>query len=195
MHTKSLPKLAVSKSKATEKLKDRIEKGERLLDLNILSDDELDSARHQFQNWEALNFDVLSQIFQDTSVADAYIQRLGAVLNASASLDTKTSWYEKEIKNSIHKLESIVERIDFLDENIPTRKSTGANEQQINKQQTQKNEFNPTINIHSVGNLIKDGGKNQKSWYEKWWGLLIIGVTIVILGALATNYLHLTTPK
>lgn len=72
------------------------------------------------------------------------------------------------------------------------------------KSQEVKNSNNSSITIHGDfvsrdkieqkgnQNKIIVGSGNSKEWYETWWGIILIGVAIVILGALVTNFFGLT---
>ena len=41
---------------------------------------------------------------------------------------------------------------------------------------------------------IDNSTSGQKKWYEKWWGIVIIGVVVVLLAAILTNFFGLTKP-
>jgi hypothetical protein len=191
MAIKPLPKLTVTKAQAIERLKTRIRKGRELSDINLFNEDSLASAKHQFQNWEALNFDALSDIFEDTSIADAYIHKLGAVLNGSASLERKISWFDTDVKNDINKLESLIERINFMSDAHRSKKNELNGNNAAGRDQIIQHGSNSSVHI---SNRDDNHPKSKKSWHEKWWGAFVLGVIIIVAAVIITNYLHLTSP-
>lgn len=122
MDRQPLPGLSVKKIKAIEKLKERIEKGEAIFNQNILDENSLEAARHIFSLWQDLNYDILINLFKNKSIADSYALDVGAVLNGRASLEEKTNWFEKDLRNDLHKLESILERVNYISEDNLSKK-------------------------------------------------------------------------
>lgn len=181
MDPKPLPNLKVRKSVALQKLTERIEKGKEVLSINILDEESLNSAKHQFGNWQRLNYDILSQIFDDSSIADDYIARLGGVIGMSAPLESRISQFDTDFKDDINKLESIKERVDFMP--ITTR----AVENKTRKDEAVQKPFSK----NTIKNLVTSRSIHKKPWYEQWWGVIIIGVIIFVLGTIVTKYLGL----
>ncbi len=72
MEENALPKLLVSRAEAKEKIKDRIEKGQQLLDLQIDSEKDLKKAENDFGKWSNYNTTLLSKLFDNSSIVKEY---------------------------------------------------------------------------------------------------------------------------
>ena len=72
MEEKTLPKLLVNMEVAERKIQERINKGQTFLNRQIDSDDELEIAGKEANNWSRYNIDLLIRLFDDLSLKDEY---------------------------------------------------------------------------------------------------------------------------
>ncbi len=127
MTEKVLPKLYFSRKETQRKIEAQIEKGTSLQDQSINSEDELDKVCLESENWSKYNEDLLSKLFDNTSVADEYISFTdppreflhplgGDVYPFSEVLDN----YKRSMTDSINSLQGICNRLELYDEPVPT---------------------------------------------------------------------------
>ena len=72
MEEKTLPKLLVTMEVAKRKIQERINKGQTFLNRQIDSDDELEIAGKEANNWSRYNIDLLIRLFDNLSLQDEY---------------------------------------------------------------------------------------------------------------------------
>ena len=72
MEEKTLPKLLVSMEVARRKIRERINKGQTFLNRQIDSEDELEIAGKEANNWSRYNSDLLTTLFANFSVENQY---------------------------------------------------------------------------------------------------------------------------
>lgn len=113
--------LLVSKEDAEAKINDRIEKGKELLSRQINSWDQLESVRKDYYKWSDYNEEMLKRLFSNDSLANEYRSFFGAVIaGGPPSLGDEIKDLNTDIKEKIHRLESIRERLEL----IPAPKAT-----------------------------------------------------------------------
>ena len=113
------PKLHVSRVEADKKIQARIEKGQLLRDRQI-SNDESDNAIRECEEWSKYNKHLLSQLFDNDSIAedeyvDFYYRR-----HLSVDPDWTPPWnlssYQEGMHKSVSSLEGIRERLELFDD-------------------------------------------------------------------------------
>ena len=67
---RSLSNLMVSRKEAEQKIQTQIDKGQQLVDRQILSEYDLEEADSEFDNWSKYNEVLLSGLFDNSAIAD-----------------------------------------------------------------------------------------------------------------------------
>lgn len=106
--------LKISSEEAKLKLKERIQKGKELLNIQITNELQLDEARKEYRKWNDYNFEYLRRIFSTDEEATKYKRYGGGVIHMNPSLGLKVKDYVDDIKEKIHRIDSLVERIDLI---------------------------------------------------------------------------------
>ncbi len=155
MSNYSLPPLKdIIKEEAISEIEERIKEAKALLTINWINyDDQFGAAINELQAWRDITLEVLAKIFEEDSVADGFSDRFGSVGIGS----DKWSWYDREVRREIHKLETIKRRIS----SIPDK----------------KREAYPAKKISKV---------NQPIWKDKKFviGLIVVPLIVALIGFL-----------
>jgi predicted nucleotide-binding protein len=107
-------RLLISVGDAHQKLSDRIEKGKRILQIEINSWDQLESAKKEYYKWSDYNKELLKQMFTNESMADEY-SWIGAVsISPERNLAHEIREFHSDVNGKIHRLESISERLELI---------------------------------------------------------------------------------
>lgn len=114
----SLPNLVVSKDEASEKIQARIAKGQELRGQPIRSEPELEEARAEYFNWSDYNSNLLSRLFDDSSIANKY--RTDTYFSVSGlTLEQEIGRYRRDVTNKINRLRGILGELELIPERIP----------------------------------------------------------------------------
>ncbi len=127
MEQHNIPKLRVSREEATKRIQAQIEEGQKLLNRNIDSDNEMDKAGMQANNWSKFNTDLLALLFAPVPIDDYekfHYRRLDIddmdSLNITYGItdfsDYQKGEYRTDISDSINSLEGILNRLELYDE-------------------------------------------------------------------------------
>ena len=134
------PKLRVNRDEADKKIERQIEKGQWLHDQQIYSDDELDQAIMESDNWSHYNTDLLITLFTSSAPADRYISFNYARLSDDQKedrifMDRHVPTFQDEVKEyqefmaaCINGLKGIHERLELYDDPSDTPQSTFGDE-------------------------------------------------------------------
>jgi predicted nucleotide-binding protein len=108
--------LTVTREDAKTRIQERIEAGHTLKERENRSAEDLDKNRKEYQKWSAFNEELLKRIFTTDEMADEYSRRApaGVVSMGAPSLDEKVRDLMEDIDDKIHRLESIVERLELI---------------------------------------------------------------------------------
>ena len=127
MAEKVLPKLLFSREETQRKIEAQIEKGVKLQDQSINSEDELDKACLESENWSKYNEVLLSKLFNNMVVADEYIsftdpprEFLHPLGGDIYPLSEVLGNYKRSMADSINSLQGIYNRLELYDELVPT---------------------------------------------------------------------------
>jgi len=107
----------MSREEAKSRLTDRIEKGRELKEQAIGSTDELAIATQAFDKWDTFNKELLNRIFTASNFADEYAWYVGGVLVLDGrypSLGEKIADLRKDFDTKLHRLDSIIERLELI---------------------------------------------------------------------------------
>ena len=107
--------LLVTRDDAKQKLQDRIEKGLELKGKPVNTRDAFDDLSNAYSKWNAFNSELLRRIFTTEEAAKEY--DFWGVMVASmyeSSLGEKIADVYKDIDKKIHRLDSIIERLELI---------------------------------------------------------------------------------
>lgn len=93
---------------------DRIEKGRAILEIQIDSKEKLEGARNEYYKWSAYNTEMLKQLFTNNSLAEEYESWIGIGFIQEQSMYQKIKEFHEDVKEKIHRLESISERLELI---------------------------------------------------------------------------------
>ncbi|HKO18402.1 MAG TPA: nucleotide-binding protein [Acidobacteriaceae bacterium] len=110
--------LAVPRSEAEAKLRERIEKGTELRNREIRTIPELEAAKAEQSKWSSYNFELLKRLFTTSAPAEEYARFYGAVVRANPSPQERLEKFHEDVSDRIHRLESILERLELYDEPV-----------------------------------------------------------------------------
>ena len=69
----SLPNLVASKQQAEQQIQAQLDKGQQLVNRPILSEYDIEEAEAEFDNWTKYNEELLLRLFDNSVIADKYI--------------------------------------------------------------------------------------------------------------------------
>lgn len=107
--------LTVSREDAKSRLQDRIEKGLEIKKVQISSREALEVAKNEFSKWDSFNSELLKRLFTTDELATEYDYWGGGVmLFSEPSLGEKIANLYKDIDKKIHRIDSIIERLELI---------------------------------------------------------------------------------
>lgn len=140
MEEKTLPKLLISREETGQKIQERIDKGQRLLNFQIDSESELEIAGKKANNWSKYNSDLLTTLFTNFSVGNQYQNFFYPRFSSERDrwehadglgeyhildFDWKVGEYREDMTDSINSLESIRDRLELFDKSEPPARTFG----------------------------------------------------------------------
>lgn len=115
---KKIAEILIPVNEAEQKLKERILKGKELLELSITNALQLDEAKKEYRKWNDYNFEYIRRIFSTDEEAEKYNKPVRYVFGMNPSFSEKVNNFRDDIKEKIHRLDSIVERLELISLNI-----------------------------------------------------------------------------
>lgn len=107
--------LLISRDEAKSKLQERIQKGLEIKQAQITSRDSFEATRNQYKKWNSFNIELLRRIFNTEEFADEYTWSAGIfVAKLETSLSEKISDIHEDIDSKVHRLDSIIERLELI---------------------------------------------------------------------------------
>lgn len=107
--------LVISRDDAKAKLQERIEKGMILKQGRVETYEGYESLSNEYSKWDSFNSELLKQIFTTAEMADEYDHWGIAVMSMyEPSLGEKIADRFKGIDSKIHRLDSIIERLEII---------------------------------------------------------------------------------
>jgi predicted nucleotide-binding protein len=105
-----------SRDEAKSRLQDRIEKGRELKSTPIRSPQEFEALQNNLDKWNAFNVELLKRLFTNDELASEYSfwSGVGVMSMYESSLAEKIADTYKEIDEKIHRLDSIIERLELI---------------------------------------------------------------------------------
>lgn len=116
--------LLISRDDAKSKLQERIQKGLAIKQAKINSREALDEAKNEYSKWNSFNAELLKRIFSTDELAEEYSRwiGIGVIAMREPSLGEKIADLYKDIDQKIHRIDSIIERLEL----IPLTKTVAA---------------------------------------------------------------------
>jgi predicted nucleotide-binding protein len=108
-------KLVVPRNKAESQLKERIQKGNQILNRSILTEDDLKNARGDYYKWSEYNSELLNRSFDQDTFAQEY-RGINASSISDPPLGIKVRNFRGDVQGEINTLESILERLELIPE-------------------------------------------------------------------------------
>lgn len=109
--------LLIPKDEAILKLNERIVKGKELLGFSIINELQLEEAKKEYRKWNDYNHELLQRIFSTSEEAEKYKRVVGSVISMgfyAIPLSTKIDDHTKAIKEKLHRLDSLLDRLDLI---------------------------------------------------------------------------------
>lgn len=112
---KSVLELAVSRDDAKTRLQERIEKGLELKQRRVETRETFEVLSNDYSKWDSFNSELLKRLFTTDEMAKEY-HFWGAISRSmlEPSLGEKIAVVYKNIDNKIHRLDSIIERLELI---------------------------------------------------------------------------------
>jgi predicted nucleotide-binding protein len=109
------PLLLVSREEAFEKISKRIELGNQIKVDNISTKEELEEARSRFYTWNEFNEELLSRMFDNSSIKDGYRKSFGIGYLYEPSVAVLVKDFRDDVAYYLRKLESIRARLEIIE--------------------------------------------------------------------------------
>lgn len=108
-------KLNCTRDETKSRLGERIEKGLELKQRKVDTRDAYDLLLKDYQKWDAFNNELMKQLFNTDELAQEYsYSSIGTIALYEPTLGEKISDAFKRIDNKIHRIDSILERIELI---------------------------------------------------------------------------------
>jgi predicted nucleotide-binding protein len=107
--------LLISRDEAKSKLQERIQKGLEIKQSEIKSREAFDVAKNEYSKWNSFNTELFKRVFTTEELAQEYSRWVGGdILMHEQSLDEKIDDLYKDIDQKIHRIDSIIERLELI---------------------------------------------------------------------------------
>lgn len=112
---KALLELLISREDAKSKLQARIEKGLELKHRRVVTQEAFKSLSNDFSKWDSFNSELLKRTFTTDELVEEYdFWGMMAVSMSEPSLGEKIADVYKNVDKKIHRLDSIIERLELI---------------------------------------------------------------------------------
>jgi uncharacterized protein (TIGR02391 family) len=115
--------LMVSKEEASEKIKNRIELGKKMLESPVNNEEEIEDLKNNKARWSDFNVELLKGLFSNDSISKEYQSTSGAgrvvpydPYGGGMAWGVMVENLENDLNAKINKLKSIFERLEFYSE-------------------------------------------------------------------------------
>lgn len=107
--------LLISRDEAKSRLQERIQKGIEIRQIQINSMEALNVAKNEYSKWNAFNVELLKRIFTTEELAEEYSHWfVASVSMRPPSLGERITDLYKDIDQKIHRIDSIIERLELI---------------------------------------------------------------------------------
>jgi predicted nucleotide-binding protein len=107
--------LKIARADAAQKISERIQKGKALLEIEVQTWDQFKAAQEEYYKWTAYNTELLTRIFSNDTLASEY-SFWGIACGTPEYLPKAVGELHEDIRSRIHRLESILERLELIEE-------------------------------------------------------------------------------
>lgn len=142
-----LLELLLSRDEAEQKITKRIDKGKKIIEAQIEDTQGLKSIETDYNKWNDFNNELLKRIFTTQDLCEEYNEwdgQIPVVRMKPKNFHEKASDLKENIDTRIHRLESIIERLELIPESVSANTVSALTEQ-------------PSINIDSSKIFIVHG--------------------------------------
>jgi len=134
--------LLVSRDEAKARLQERIEKGLELKQRRVDTRDAFDTLSNDYSKWDAFNSELLKRIFTNDELAKEYdFWGAMAISMREPSLGEKIADVYKDVDKKIHRLDSIIERLELIPLSIAAQSAAPTQEEVLPSQPRTKKVF------------------------------------------------------
>jgi predicted nucleotide-binding protein len=107
--------ILVSRDEAKARLQERIEKGLELKQGRVDTRDAFEALSNGFAKWDSFNSELLKRLFTTNELQEEYDSWAGAMMiMREPSLGEKTADVYKDVDKKIHRIDSIIERLELI---------------------------------------------------------------------------------
>lgn len=110
------PTLQMSRAEAESRIQAQVERGKQLLELQIRSKEDLESARAEERKWSDFNAELLRRIVDTDELVGDYYPAGGLLSTGPVSLPSEVRDFRSDIRGYITRLESILGRLELIPE-------------------------------------------------------------------------------
>lgn len=107
-------RLTIPMADARGKLAERIENGKKFLSIQFTSPEQLAQVRREYYKWSDYNTELMKLIFSNESMAREYSRASCITFIRERSFDEIIEEFYSDVKEKIHRLESISERLELI---------------------------------------------------------------------------------
>lgn len=143
------PKLLIDLADAEAQLRDRIAKGNAIIETPPSNGAELESARQQYYTWDEYNSALLGRLFSTPELVREYSFWGIAVIAGRTSLGEDIAEFMGDVSRKIRRLESVIERLPLY---TPSRGVSGSPKMPTSEPLTPRNVFI----VHGRNNELKE---------------------------------------
>ena len=108
------PELQVTREEAAQKIGERIALGEELFARQISNIEQLDAAENEYRRWNSYNAEMLKRLFTTHKFEEEYSWWGVMVSMYDKSPAEKVKEHKNEIREKIHRLESVRDRLELV---------------------------------------------------------------------------------
>lgn len=110
------PQLLIPQDEARDRLQVRVELGKALRAKGISSKQELEDSKREYSRWNKFNTEQLERMFSTAQYADEYSSWSGVMVigTGPSPLGEQIAEHFRDIDEKIHRIESIIERIELI---------------------------------------------------------------------------------
>jgi len=109
------PELNVTREEAAQKIGERIALAEELYGRQLSNAEQLDTAENEYKRWNSYNAELLRRLFTTPKFAEEYSWwGVMAVSMYEKSTAQKINEHKEEIRDKIHRLESVRDRLELI---------------------------------------------------------------------------------
>ena len=121
-------KLTMLRVEADKRIRNQIETGKEFLNLSFNSKERFDEALNEMYKWDDYNEELLGRIVDNDELVNDYTRSFGLFSFGSETLIEGIRDFYNDVKYSIRKLESILNRLDLIPESSSFTKHNVAKE-------------------------------------------------------------------